>query len=159
MTKLNLHCCLCRKQEQPQENKKEHYSEQDKSVVAIRRFFVTRKRQTAAFEWRTVRIPPLKQSRSYRKKTPKIAPKPYSGSGFGRFCVSGANRQLGSDKEVSVMPRMPKYLKREWAFFLDERGRKKYNELCRKCERSCKQSFRAAVIHCPHYLSKRRTRQ
>ena len=43
------------------------------------------------------------------------------------------------------MPRMPKYLKREWAFFLDERGRKKYNELCRKCERSCKQSFRAAI--------------
>ena len=39
------------------------------------------------------------------------------------------------------MPRMPKYLKREWAFFLDERGRKKYNELCRKCERSCKQSL------------------
>ena len=30
-------------------------SEQDKSVVAIRRFFVTRKRQTAAFEWRTVK--------------------------------------------------------------------------------------------------------
>ena len=67
------------------------------------------------------------------------------------------------------MPRMPNYLKREWAFFLDERGRKKYNELCRKCERSCelcgkcerscKQSFRATVIHCPHYLSKRRTRQ
>ena len=28
------------------------------------------------------------------------------------------------------MPRMPKYLKEEWAFFLDERGRKKYNELC-----------------------------
>lgn len=39
------------------------------------------------------------------------------------------------------MPRMPKYLKEEWAFFLDERGRKKYNELCRKCERSCKQRF------------------
>ena len=39
------------------------------------------------------------------------------------------------------MPRMPKYLKREWAFFLDERGRKKYNELCRKCERSCKQEL------------------
>lgn len=29
-------------------------------------------------------------------------------------------------------PRMPKYLKREWAFFLDERGRKKYNELMRE---------------------------
>ena len=39
------------------------------------------------------------------------------------------------------MPRMPKYLKEEWAFFLDERGRKKYNEFCRKCERSCKQRF------------------
>ena len=39
------------------------------------------------------------------------------------------------------MPRMPKYLKREWAFFLDERGRKKYNELCRKCERSCNIRF------------------
>ena len=50
------------------------------------------------------------------------------------------------------MPRMPKYLKEEWAFFLDERGRKKYNEICRKCERSCKQSFRATVIQCPHYL-------
>ena len=44
------------------------------------------------------------------------------------------------------MPRMPKYLKREWAFFRAERGRKKYNELCRKCERNFKQSFRAAVI-------------
>ena len=51
--------------------------------------------------------------------------------GFGRFCVSGANRQLGSTKEVLAMPRMPKYLKEELAFFLDERGRKKYNELCR----------------------------
>ena len=57
------------------------------------------------------------------------------------------------------MPCMPNYLKEEWAFFLDERGRKKYNELCRKCERSCKQSFCATVIQCPHYLSKRRTRQ
>ena len=52
------------------------------------------------------------------------------------------------------MPRMPKYLKEEWAFFLDERGRKKYNELCRKCERSCKQSFRADLIACPHFSRK-----
>ena len=44
------------------------------------------------------------------------------------------------------MPRMPKYLKREGAFFLGDCGRKKYNPLCRKCERSCKQSFRAVVI-------------
>ena len=73
--------------------------------------------------------------------------------------ISAFREQIGSEKEVLAMPRMPKYLKEELAFFLDERGRKKYNELCRKCERSCKQSFRAAVIQCPHYLSKRRTRQ
>ena len=45
---------------------------------------------------------------------------------------------------------MLKYLKKEWAFFFDERGSKKYNELCRKCGRSCKQSFRATVILYPN---------
>jgi len=40
-----------------------------------------------------------------------------------------------------TMPRMPKYLKREWELFLDDRGRKKCNELCRECERSYKHSF------------------
>ena len=30
-----------------------------------------------------------------------------------------------------------------------------YNELCRKCQHGCKQSFRAVVIDCPRYLSKR----
>ncbi|MDD3882758.1 MAG: hypothetical protein PHI27_10985 [Eubacteriales bacterium] len=54
------------------------------------------------------------------------------------------------------MPRMPKYLKKEWEIFLDDRGRKKYNDLCRKCERSCKQSFRVQVIECPLFSSKRR---
>ncbi|WP_287713909.1 hypothetical protein [Blautia sp.] len=53
------------------------------------------------------------------------------------------------------MPRMPKKLKKELAFFLNERGRMTYNELCRKCQRPCKQSFRAVIIDCPHYLSKR----
>ena len=55
--------------------------------------------------------------------------------------VSAFREQIGSEKEVLAMSRMPKYLKEELAFFLDERGRKKYNELCRKCERSCKQRF------------------
>ena len=52
---------------------------------------------------------------------------------------SAFREQIGNqadEKEVSAMPRMPKYLKEEWAFFLYERGRKKYNELFRKCERS-----------------------
>ena len=53
------------------------------------------------------------------------------------------------------MPRMSKHLKEEWAFFLGINGRKAYNDLCRKCERSCKQSFRAIIIDCPHYHSKR----
>ena len=64
------------------------------------------------------------------RKRPKSSRNYTAGNGFERFCVSGTNRQLGSEKEVLAMPRMPKYLKREWAFFLDERGRKKYNELC-----------------------------
>lgn len=53
------------------------------------------------------------------------------------------------------MPRMSKKLKKELAFFLNERGRRSYNELCRKCQYACKQSFRATVIECPRYLSKR----
>ncbi len=53
------------------------------------------------------------------------------------------------------MPRMSKRLKKELAFFLNDRGRKSYNALCRKCQHECKQSFRATVIDCPRYLSKR----
>ena len=54
------------------------------------------------------------------------------------------------------MPRMSKRDKEEWAFFLDEHGRIKYAERCRKCERDCKQSFRAVIVQCPEYNSKRR---
>lgn len=54
------------------------------------------------------------------------------------------------------MPRMSKKRKEEWAFFLNARNRITYNELCRKCENDCKQSFRAVVVLCPNYKSKRR---
>ena len=54
------------------------------------------------------------------------------------------------------MPRMSKKLKEEWALFLNDRGRKAYNELCRRCEHDCKQSFRTVIVKCPYYLSKRR---
>ena len=57
------------------------------------------------------------------------------------------------------MPRMPKQLKKEWAIFLNERGRKSYNVLCRQCKQNCKQSFRAIVIECPNYISKRSVNQ
>ena len=74
---------------------------------------------------------------------------------LGVFYFQKQIRKPGAGKEVMQMPRMPKYLKREWAFFLGDCGRKKYNPLCRKCERSCKQSFRAVVILCTQYKSKR----
>ena len=53
------------------------------------------------------------------------------------------------------MPRISKKRKQEWSFFLNDRNRIAYNQLCRKCTHECKQSFRAVVIECPHYCSKR----
>ena len=52
------------------------------------------------------------------------------------------------------MPRMSKKRKQELSFFLNDRGRVSYSALCRRCVHPCKQSFRALVIDCPHYLSK-----
>ena len=43
----------------------------------------------------------------------------------------------------------------EWSFFLDGSGRRKYNEVCQGCAHNCKQSFRAKLVVCPRYLSKR----
>ena len=57
------------------------------------------------------------------------------------------------------MPRMSKKLKKELAFFLNDRGRRSYNELCRKCQHECKQGFRAVIIDCPRYQSKRAKRR
>lgn len=57
------------------------------------------------------------------------------------------------------MPRMSKKRKLEWAFFLNHRNRITYNTLCRKCAHSCKQSFRAVVVECPRYQSKRAKRK
>ena len=43
----------------------------------------------------------------------------------------------------------------EWAFFLGENGRRKYNKICKGCAHPCKQSFRVVLITCPHYQSAR----
>ena len=51
--------------------------------------------------------------------------------------------------------RMSNKRRLEWSFFLNDRSRITYNELCRKCQHECKQSFRAVVVDCPKYLSKR----
>ena len=53
------------------------------------------------------------------------------------------------------MPRMSKKRRLEWAFFLNERNRITFNALCRGCTHDCKQSFRAIVVLCPRYYSKR----
>ena len=52
------------------------------------------------------------------------------------------------------MARMSNKRRLEWSFFLNDRSRITYNELCRKCQPQCKQSFRAVVVACPKYLSK-----
>ena len=54
------------------------------------------------------------------------------------------------------MSRMSKKRCLELAFFLNERNRITYNLQCRKCQKDCKQSFRAVLILCPKYLSKRK---
>ena len=41
------------------------------------------------------------------RKRPKSPRNHTAGSGFGRFCVSGTNRQLGSDKEDKTMTDYP----------------------------------------------------
>ena len=43
----------------------------------------------------------------------------------------------------------------EWSFFLGKNGRRTYNEVCKGCIHPCKQSFRADIIECPRYHSKR----
>lgn len=45
--------------------------------------------------------------------------------------------------------------KLEWSFFLGSDGRRKYNDLCRRCVHPCKQSFRSVILACPRYFSKR----
>ena len=57
------------------------------------------------------------------------------------------------------MPRMSKKDKQEWDFYLDENGRISYNEPCRNCNREGRQRFRAVIISCPEYSSKRRKKK
>ena len=53
------------------------------------------------------------------------------------------------------MPRLGKKAKQEWAYFIGPNGRRQYNLLCRRCKNSCRQSFRAVIVECPKYRSKR----
>ena len=53
------------------------------------------------------------------------------------------------------MPRMSKKKKLEYSFFINDKGRISYNDLCKRCCKDCKQSFRTTIIECKHYVSKR----
>ena len=83
----------------------------------------------------------------------KIAPKHDT-----RNCyppISTVTAEMGGFSMIGgTMPRMSKKRKLELSFFLNNRGRVTYNDLCRKCQYECKQSFRVVVIDCPRYLSK-----
>lgn len=56
------------------------------------------------------------------------------------------------------MPRLGKKARAELAFFIGDNGRRQYNALCRRCRLYCKQSFRAMIVDCPKYRSKREKR-
>ena len=70
-------------------------------------------------------------------------------TGVYRFGDTGFILPGLPEKGGVSMPRLSNKYKQEWQFFLDDRNRMKYNELCKKCERECKQSFRAIIIDCP----------
>ena len=54
------------------------------------------------------------------------------------------------------MPRLSKSAKRQWDFFISPKtGRRTYNDLCRRCENDCKQSFKAIIVCCPKYKHKK----
>ncbi len=54
------------------------------------------------------------------------------------------------------MPRLSKKQKQEWDFFINPNtGRRTYNNLCRKRKNKRKQSYKATVIFCPKYKTKR----
>lgn len=88
----------------------------------------------------------------------KIAPKHDTKNRYPP--ISTVTAEMGGFSMIGgTMPRMSKKRKLELSFFLNDRGRVAYNDLCRKCQHECKQSFRAVVIDCPHYLSKRAKRK
>ena len=53
------------------------------------------------------------------------------------------------------MPYMSQKRKKELSLFLNDAGRVEYNVLCRRCGHACKQPYKAVVVECRRYLSKR----
>ena len=50
---------------------------------------------------------------------------------------------------------MKKYAGQEWSFFRNRAGRIQFNSVCRSCRNRCKQSFRAEILSCRRYESRK----
>lgn len=48
--------------------------------------------------------------------------------------------------------------KRYWAYFLNLAGEIQYYEICLKCKRDCKQSFRIVGLRCNKFEARQRKR-
>ena len=58
------------------------------------------------------------------------------------------------------MPRLSKKIKQEMELFIDPvTGRRRYNDICRKCQRPCKQSYRSHIEECARYIPKPRSKK
>lgn len=79
----------------------------------------------------------------------------YEGCTFVIKVLFIQTKRRKNKKEGDIIPRIPKKDKELWQYFLDENGRIKYNATCRRCVNDCKQSYRATIIQCTLYKSKR----
>ena len=50
---------------------------------------------------------------------------------------------------------MKKYTGQEWMFFRNRAGRVQFNSVCRSCRNRCKQSYRAEILSCRRYESRK----
>ena len=54
---------------------------------------------------------------------------------------------------------MKQYTGQEWAFFRNRAGCVQFNSPCRSCRNRCKQSFRAEVLSCRRYESRKQLQE
>ena len=65
-------------------------------------------------------------------------------------------RYLIIRKEASNMPRLTHMQRHDWEMYINPRtGRRAYNDLCRRCTHQCRQSYRATILECRRFRSKR----
>ena len=99
-----------------------------------------------------------KRSETLQKEKKPIG-RPTHASIFSKRAANEKTRQNHAEtirkERRNVMPRMSRKRWEEWDFFLNRRDRITCNDLCRNCRHDCKQSFRAQIVVCRKYRSKR----